>query len=763
MPAMDYQGSSVPFASIGRSILSIRREQVHSLEGGHHDSPYAHESELDAFQKHLTELFVDLSASTTGDEVLSLSWLCKLLDGFLVCQEEFRMILFSCKESRQAQLSRPPLDRFLSDFFDRAVKALDVCNAVRDGVDQLRRWRQLLQIAIAALAGCGGDRPLGEGQLRRARKALADLTILMLDDKEATGGSSLNLRNRSFGRAGKDPPHHHRVGSGGSASSVGHYRSLSWSVSRSWSAARQLQAIGNNLTAPRANEVTATSGLVVPVFSMSTVLFFVMWVLVAAIPCQDRGLQTHFSVPRNFQWAASITSLHERILEESKRKDRKNSCGLLKEIHQMEKCSRQLAELLDQLEFPLTDEKEMELKQGVEELLEVCNSLKEGLDPLERQEFYLVSIWLIALVTVLIRILMQSVVWDIAGTSSKAALATSEYRCKHGTNDNNRSALALVLLVLLLLLLLPVSLQIPNQPTPSPSLPPPIARLRAHCRCPATMSQGDTIPLHSSSQSDIDEIENLIRAGAHSATVLPARPPSPPRAYIPVSHSYVPSPVAPSPSYNKTPPFTTHPPPPPPLPTSGSPRPGGGVATDGFGSPPDTLTEPVWDTVKRDLTRIVTNLKLVVFPNPFREDPGKALKDWDLWGPFFFIIFLGLTLSWSASVKKSEVFAVAFAVLAAGAVILTLNALLLGGQIIFFQSLSLLGYCLFPLDIGALICLLKSNVVMKMVVVSITLAWSSWAAYPFMSAAVNPRRKALALYPVFLMYISVGFFIIAID
>ncbi|CAF1857905.1 unnamed protein product [Brassica napus] len=51
---------------------------------------------------------------------------------------------------------------------------------------------------------------------------------------------------------------------------------------------------------------------------------------------------------------------------------------------------------------------------------------------------------------------------------------------------------------------------------------------------------------------------------------------------------------------------------------------------------------------------IVSNLKLVVFPNPNREDPGKALRDWDLWGPFFFIVFLGLMLSWSPSVKKSK-------------------------------------------------------------------------------------------------------------
>lgn len=58
---------------------------------------------------------------------------------------------------------------------------------------------------------------------------------------------------------------------------------------------------------------------------------------------------------------------------------------------------------------------------------------------------------------------------------------------------------------------------------------------------------------------------------------------------------------------------------------------------------------------------------------------------------------------------------------------------------------------------------MKDNVVLKIVVVAVTIAWSSWAAYPLMSTAVNPRRKALALYPVFLMYVSVGFLIIAIN
>ncbi|KAL8493310.1 hypothetical protein ACS0TY_024503 [Phlomoides rotata] len=282
------------------------------------------------------------------------------------------------------------------------------------------------------------------------------------------------------------------------------------------------------------------------------------------------------------------------------------------------------------------------------------------------------------------------------------------------------------------------------------------------------MSYSDTVPLHPSSQSDIDEIENLIHSNLSS--VLPARPPSPPRASIPVSSAPPPASFIPS---NLPPPSVPKPTPiasvAPTVPTASVPPPRGStsgssnIAVSGFGSAPNTLTEPVWDTIKRDLSRIVSNLKLVVFPNPYREDPGKALRDWDLWGPFFFIVFLGLILSWSATVRKSEVFAVSFALLAAGAIILTLNVLLLGGHIIFFQSLSLLGYCLFPLDIGALICMLKDNLIVKVVVVGVTLAWSSWSAYPFMSSAVNPRRKALALYPVLLMYVSVGFLIIAIN
>ncbi|KAJ4834485.1 hypothetical protein Tsubulata_021005 [Turnera subulata] len=75
---------------------------------------------------------------------------------------------------------------------------------------------------------------LGEGQFRRARKALIDLFVSMLDEKDSSSSSASSIaahRNRSFGHQNPSKDHHHLAG---------HFWSLSWSVSCSWSASRQL-------------------------------------------------------------------------------------------------------------------------------------------------------------------------------------------------------------------------------------------------------------------------------------------------------------------------------------------------------------------------------------------------------------------------------------------------------------------------------------------------------------------------------------------
>ena len=82
----------------------------------------------------------------------------------------------------------------------------------------------------------------------------------------------------------------------------------------------------------------------------------------------------------------------------------------------------------------------------------------------------------------------------------------------------------------------------------------------------------------------------------------------------------------------------------------------------------------------------------IVFPNVMAKvagDPKRALRDWDLWGPM--LVSIGLTLALCArSADPARVFAVVFAILAGGAVVITVNVWLLAGKIAFFQSVSLL-------------------------------------------------------------------------
>ncbi|KAL5539395.1 hypothetical protein UlMin_044024 [Ulmus minor] len=363
MPSSDDSGS------FGRSFWSFRREQVHSMEANRESS--ALELELDSFQQRVADRFQGLS-SVSSDEFLSIQWIRKMLEEFACSLEEFKNILLKNK----GQVSKPPLDRLVADFFERSVKALDICNATRDGIEKIRLWEKHLDIVLCALDS--RNRALSEGQFRRARKALMDFALAMLDERDSS--SVVSNRNRSFGRHNtkKDSHSNHHQSSG-------HSRSLSWSVSHSWSAAKQLQSIASNLVPPRGNEIAATNGLVVPVFMMSYVLMFVLCALVAAIPCQDRGLNVHFAIPRNFSWGVPLMSLYNRILEEVKKQEHRNSSGLLGEICQVERCARHMTDLVDAVQFPLTEEQKTEVEQKVMELATVCETFKNGLDQLERQ------------------------------------------------------------------------------------------------------------------------------------------------------------------------------------------------------------------------------------------------------------------------------------------------------------------------------------------------------------------------------------------
>ncbi|KAK9077110.1 hypothetical protein SSX86_005446 [Deinandra increscens subsp. villosa] len=364
--------SSKSFKAFRRTVLGFGgdQNQIHSEEVDN-ESKSPQDLEIEEFQNHVCNQFKSLSDSS-ADEFLSTDWICKLLDAFVSCLEDFKLILLKNPEN----LSKPPLDRLLMEFYDRSIKALDICNAVRDGIERVRLWNKHLEI-VSSASDSKQKNGISEWQFRRARKALNDLAILMLDDHKDSG-SVASHRNRSFGRPNKGKEANH-------LRKQGHSRSLSWSVSNSWSASKQLQSMTNNLAPPRANDIPLHFGLANCVFTMGFVLMFVLWNVVAAIPCQDRGL-FNFSVPRQFPWSGPLFLIHTRVLEESKKRDRKNSPGLLREIYQMEKSINLVSDLIDSAhQFPLTEEQQKEVKEGIQELSLVCSTSKNGLDTLDRQ------------------------------------------------------------------------------------------------------------------------------------------------------------------------------------------------------------------------------------------------------------------------------------------------------------------------------------------------------------------------------------------
>lgn len=371
MPATEYPGSF-----LGR--ISIRRNQVISMDGTHEQEL----EDLELFQKHVSERFSDLVPSPPSDDVsadplLSVAWMRKLLDEFLCCEAQFKALLIMGRDP--SQIVKPPLDRLVPEFLDRVVKALDICNAVLHGIESVRQFQKLAEIAISALE----QRPIGDGQVKRARRALNSLiTSMAVEDKDFTNSKSTE-RAWSFGRRGgggagtgtATPLHKDRI--------AGQFRSLSWSMAKGWSAAKQIQAMTSNLAAPRGGD---SSSLPQTVYLMSTVLVFVMWTLVAALPCQERGgLPTNFPVSKQMSWAQSMIGLQEKIADEWKKKEKKGTAGLLEEMQRMEKLSQSLIEFTDSFTFPLEAERLEEMATQVAELSETCKKLEVGLVPLQQQ------------------------------------------------------------------------------------------------------------------------------------------------------------------------------------------------------------------------------------------------------------------------------------------------------------------------------------------------------------------------------------------
>ncbi|XP_059475195.1 protein YIPF6 [Neocloeon triangulifer] len=183
----------------------------------------------------------------------------------------------------------------------------------------------------------------------------------------------------------------------------------------------------------------------------------------------------------------------------------------------------------------------------------------------------------------------------------------------------------------------------------------------------------------------------------------------------------------------------------------------------------NTLDEPIKTTVMRDLKAVGVKFQSVLYP---KEKKSSLLKDWDLWGPLLLCTFMAMVLQGSADdVVESDggpEFAEVFVIVWIGAMVVTLNSKLLGGNISFFQSVCVLGYCLLPTALALIVCriiLLATQTTLLFVLrLFATLAGFGWATYAsivFLGDSQPGDRKALAVYPIFLFYAFISWLVIS--
>lgn len=83
-----------------------------------------------------------------------------------------------------------------------------------------------------------------------------------------------------------------------------------------------------------------------------------------------------------------------------------------------------------------------------------------------------------------------------------------------------------------------------------------------------------------------------------------------------------------------------------------------------------------------------------------------------------------------------------FIIMWGGAIVVTINSKLLGGNVSFFQCVCVLGYCIFPINLSAILALIfkllgLNSLILKIIITGLAIAWSTISSISFASVIVN--------------------------
>lgn len=324
--------SSSLFASLGAALhnFSSPRFSFRASSPTSNSNPG-----LSAFESDLAAQLEELKSTDEGG-YLSMAWLCQGM-GLVLCTH-------AAVEGFVPDLQQALADgdtKWLDEYLDDSVKLLDVCNALKEAVEDIKNYQVFVELALHALE----RESMGEAQLRRAKNALGRCTEVLKrrDEENHLGQRRSKLENCSS----------------------------------------MLRRMGEKL-----NQEDASKGNFYKViYAAQVTTIFICGVLTAALSFKPRRPLSTISVAGQSAWTFSLSSLQQRVKDQVEKKKAKGAMAVLEELDKADFALRCLQERVEKLlntkAFPLSTDHIGEVNQLLGSLRRCSMELTQGLEPLE--------------------------------------------------------------------------------------------------------------------------------------------------------------------------------------------------------------------------------------------------------------------------------------------------------------------------------------------------------------------------------------------
>lgn len=173
-----------------------------------------------------------------------------------------------------------------------------------------------------------------------------------------------------------------------------------------------------------------------------------------------------------------------------------------------------------------------------------------------------------------------------------------------------------------------------------------------------------------------------------------------------------------------------------------------------------SLDEAVQETLFRDFGKIYSKVKFF-YQNSAPEGIQREIQDYELWGPFLFLLLFASFISLASMQAVETVFTTVILFLVFGISMIIINFRLLGFKLQVLPGVSMVGYLIVPL-VGASLfnCVfqfLPSFIKIAVVVFALTLSLKiTWTVCLLLS---NQQKNIMGFYPMCLFEICLSFFI----